>query len=266
MRLNMKKIILNNLKKIYWVMSFQFGLDFRRTFKSLLGLKRFLPDLVRYRMEYKGVLEIKPCLHDWYEEGGATKSEYFWQDLLVAKMIFSANPKRHLDIGSRVDGFVAHVASFREIDVLDVRPITAQIPGVTFKQADLMRPLKNMSGVYDSVSCLHALEHFGLGRYGDPIDSKGSENGLANIASILCNKGVLYLSVPIGVNRVEFNANRVFDPRIIIDFALKNSLNLIELTLVHDDEVISMLIPDEEILSDLAKRRYTLGIFTFIKA
>jgi len=37
-----------------------------------------------------------------------------------------------VDIGSRVDGFVAHVASFREIEVFDVRPISAQIPASSF--------------------------------------------------------------------------------------------------------------------------------------
>lgn len=126
-------------------------------------------------------------------------------------MVFEAKPDKHLDIGSRVDGFVAHVASFREIDVLDVRPITTQIPGVTFKQDDLMKPVEGMSGYYDSLSCLHALEHFGLGRYGDPIAPTGFENGLANMASLLRNNGVFYLSVPIGIDRVEFNAHRVFE-------------------------------------------------------
>jgi len=80
-----------------------------------------------------------PCLHDRYEEGGTTKSEYFGQDLLVARWICDAKPQRHVDIGSHIDGFVAHVASFRKIEVFDVRPINTQIPGVVFKQADLMR-------------------------------------------------------------------------------------------------------------------------------
>jgi hypothetical protein len=56
-----------------------------------------------------------PCLHDWYEEGGTTRSEYFWQDLLVARMVFETKPEKHVNIDSRVDGFVAQVASFREI-------------------------------------------------------------------------------------------------------------------------------------------------------
>jgi SAM-dependent methyltransferase len=204
-------------------------------------------------------------LHDWYEEGGTIKSEYFWQDLLVARMVFKAKPEKHVDIGSRVDGFVAHVASFREIDVFDVRPITAEISGVTFKQADLMRPLEGMEGYCDSLSCLHALEHFGLGRYGDPIDPKGVERGLYNMARLLRKDGVFYLSVPIGLDRVEFNANRVFDPRLIVNLADVNSLHLLDLTVIGQGGKIMELAPDKIWLNDLASQRYALGIFTFVK-
>ena len=85
-------------------------------------------------------MKFMPCLHDRYEEGGAANSEYFWQDLLVARAIHEAQPVKHVDIGSRVDGFVAHVASFREIEVFDVRPMSTVVPGVVFRQADLMNP------------------------------------------------------------------------------------------------------------------------------
>lgn len=94
---------------------------------------------------------------------------------MVARAIHTAKPVKHVDIGSRVDGFVAHVASFREIEVFDVRPISTAVPGVLFRQADLMDspslPADTEGGGYcDSLSCLHAIEHFGLGRYGDTVD------------------------------------------------------------------------------------------------
>jgi SAM-dependent methyltransferase len=185
--------------------------------------------------------------------------------LLVARRIFEAKPAKHVDIGSRVDGFVAHVASFREIEVLDVRPITAKIPGVTFKRADLLKPLEGLESYCDSLSCLHALEHFGLGRYGDPIDSKGFERGFANMARLLKKDGVFYLSVPIGIDRVEFNAHRVFDPQVIVNLALKNSLRLSALTVIHEGDRVSTLVPEKVHFIDLASQRYALGIFTFVK-
>jgi hypothetical protein len=252
------------LVKFYWVLNSQFGIDPLKAIRSLRGLPRYVRDYFNFRSKYAGRLELRPCLHDWYEEGGATKSEYFWQDLLVARMISKANPEKHVDIGSRVDGFVAHVASFRKIEIFDVRPISTKIPGVSFKKADLMKPLEDMQNYCDSLSCLHALEHFGLGRYGDPIDPEGFKSGLANMVSLLKEKGVLYLSVPIGIDRVEFNAHRVFDPRVIVDLAKINSLELTNLTLVRRGNVENSALNESQ-LSELANQRYALGIFTFVK-
>ncbi len=253
------------LIRIYWLFCSQFGIDPRKAIRSLRGLPRYVRDLFRFRSSYTGRFVLMPCLHDWYEEGGATRNEYFLQDLLVARMIFADRPKLHVDIGSRVDGFVAHIASFREIEVFDVRPITSHIPGVTFKQADLMRPLEGMIGYCDSLSCLHALEHFGLGRYGDPIDPQGFARGFENMASLLKKGGVFYLSVPIGIDRVEFNANRVFDPRVIINLATRNSLELSVLTVIHQDGRVDVPVVDEMKLSILASQPYALGIFNFVK-
>lgn len=253
------------LLRLYWLLRAQFGIDPIKALRSLQGVPRFVRDYFRFRSRYGGRLELLPCLHDWHEEGGATTLEYFWQDLLVARAIFRARPERHVDIGSRVDGFVAHVASFREVEVFDVRPITTQVPGVRFRQADLMQPVEGMTGYCDSLSCLHALEHFGLGRYGDPVDPKGFELGLANMAALLRRDGVFYLSVPIGVARVEFNGQRVFDPQAMIDLAEANALELRELTVIRQGGKVEALGLDGLRNSDLASQRYALGMFTFAK-
>lgn len=256
------------LIKLHWVLSSQFGLDPRRFLHSLRGLPAFIRDWARFRQDYYGRMSLMPCLHDRFEEGGATKSEYFWQDLLVARLIHEARPQRHVDVGSRVDGFVANVASFREIEVFDIRPITTQIPGVVFKQADLMR-LESLScagGDYcDSLSCLHAIEHFGLGRYGDPIDPQGHERGIANMAKLLKPGGRFYLSTPIGQERVEFNAHRVFDPRTIIRCAEASGLQLRKLMVIGEDGVTRADLPTEDALQEYAQRTYNLGIFIFGK-
>lgn len=258
------------LLRIHQVLAGQFGLDPRLFLRSLRGLPAYLSDWRLFRKGYSGTLTLVPCLHDRYEEGGATKSEYFWQDLLVARWIHADQPVRHVDVGSRVDGFVAHVASFREIEVFDVRPITTHVPGVVFKQADLMRPVAvssvGGSGYCDSLSCLHAIEHFGLGRYGDPIDPQGYERGIANMAQLLQSGGKLYLSTPIGQARVEFNANWVFDPRTIIRNAEANGLRLQKLIVVSSKSGPRDVLPSEETLKELAQSFYNLGIFVFTKS
>jgi hypothetical protein len=252
-------------RRLYWILTVQFGVDPRTFIRSVRALPRYLRDLAAFRKEYAGRVELLPCLHDWYQEGGSTKDEYFWQDLLVARMIFAANPDKHVDIGSRVDGFVAHVASFRAIELFDIRPITTRIPGVTFKQSDLMSRDDGLTDYCDSLSCLHALEHFGLGRYGDSIDAHGLESGLANMARLLVDRGVFYLSLPIGFPRVEFNANRVCDPRVIVDLSRRNRLKLTALTVVEPGGAVVERRLDDWNLADLANQRYALGIFTFVK-
>ena len=254
-----------SILRLHWLLNAQFGIDLIKMMRSVQGLPRYIRDLFRFRAGYAGHIELVPCLHDWHEEGGATKNEYFWQDLVVARKIFTAKPEKHVDIGSRVDGFVAHVASFREIEVFDIRPITTSIPGVTFKQADLMNPAVAMTDYCDSLSCLHALEHFGLGRYGDPIDPKGYESGIRNMSNILRTGGVFYLSVPVGIERVEFNAQHVFSPSTIADVAANNQLQLREFSMFSADSGWVETDASHETLVEAGKRRYGLGIFTFIK-
>ena len=110
---------------------------------------------------------LYPILFEKQSEGGVMKGDYFHQDLYVAQQIYIANPQKHLDIGSRTDGFVAHVAAFREIELIDIRPIRSQVKNIVFRQADLMYLPEDLKNYCDSISSLHALEHFGLGRYNE---------------------------------------------------------------------------------------------------
>lgn len=250
---------------MYWILSTQFGFDPRRLGFALKGIPRYVMGWLQFRKGYVGEINFRPCLYDWYEEGGVTKSEYFLQDLHVARQIHLANPVKHVDIGSRIDGFVAHVAAFREIEVFDIRPISATIPGVVFRQADMMNSANSLVEYCDSLSCLHALEHFGLGRYGDPIDPDGGIMGLITMLKILRNGGVFYLSVPIGRERVEFNAHRIFNPLSLVKLAESNGLKLIAFaTIGPDRKLVSSSNPLRDI-PGFVTLNYALGLFTFIK-
>jgi hypothetical protein len=257
------------LIKLHWLLSSQVGVDPQRFLRSLRGIPAYMRDWFAFRKGFSGEMIFKPCLHDRYEEGGVTKSEYFWQDLLVARSIHEVKPNKHVDIGSRVDGFVAHVASFREIEVFDVRPIDTVVPGVIFRQLDLMNkdmlPSTTELGYCDSVSCLHAIEHFGLGRYGDPINPTGYQKGITNMAQFLQPGGKFYLSTPIGKERVEFNANWVFDPRNIIRCAAAAGLQLQKLTVITAANGPQVSAIDDATLQNLALQNYHLGLFIFIK-
>ena len=70
----------------------------------------------------------------------------------------------------------------------------------------------NGSGYCDSLSCLHSIEHFGLGRYGDPIAPHGDLEAMQRLKNILTEDGVLFLSVPIGPDLVVWNSHRIYGP------------------------------------------------------
>jgi hypothetical protein len=82
------------------------------------------------------------------------------------------------------------------------------------------------------LSCLHASEHFGLGRYGDPVNPLGYQRGIGNMAQLLQPGGTFYLSKPIGQERVEFNAYWVFDPRSIVRCAEAAGMTLQNLIVI----------------------------------
>jgi hypothetical protein len=123
-------------------------------------------------------------------------------------------------------------------------------------------------GYCDSLSCLHALEHFGLGRYGDPINPLGYRQGLENMAKLLRPGGLFYLATPIGKERVEFNANWVFDPRTLVQIATAVGLILKELMVfdpLNPGLGFQPVDLGEAALSHLAGQNYHLGLFTFTK-
>jgi len=152
-----------------------------------------------------------PIFGERSQQAGSASGHYFHQDLYVAQQISVRKPRRHVDVGSRIDGFVAHVAAFRPIEVLDIRPLDVEIRNIHFLQCDVMNPDSVDADSTDSLSCLHAIEHFGLGRYGDQIDVDGWKIGLASLTKMLQSQGTLYLSVPTSQHqRIEFNAHRVF--------------------------------------------------------
>jgi hypothetical protein len=255
----------SKVAKLWWLLDSQCGVNPMRAIQSLRGLPRFLRDYRKFRSGFEGKLNILPCLGDWDAEGGRLRNEYFWQDLHVARKIFLARPEKHVDVGSRIDGFVAHVASFMELEMFDIRPISVSIPGVRFVRVDLTRSADITESYCDSISCLHALEHFGMGRYGDPVNPLGHVEGISNMARMLRSGGTLYLSVPIGLERVEFNAHRVFSPGTILDLARRGQLTASEVALVgpNGDGVQGGVSAAE--LDRAGREAYRLAMFTFVK-
>jgi SAM-dependent methyltransferase len=199
-----------------------FGLNFVQTARCVRGIPKFLQDYRAYRKQgppvsfRPSVGQLMPMLTDYRGSAGAATGHYFHQDLWAARRIFRRRPARHIDIGSRIDGFIAHLLVFMDVQVIDILPLDSKVPGLYFHQDDAtsLASLRDNSVV--SISSLHVAEHFGLGRYSDPVDPWAHVKFMNSLERVLAPGGSLYFSVPIGRERVEFNAHRVFDPETIL--------------------------------------------------
>ncbi len=196
------------------------GINPRRLLSALRGWRRYARDRRLFRGlvaggEWPWGREL-PILTEWNETSGGLGG-YFFQDQWVARWIYEAAPRRHVDVGSRLDGFIGSLSVFREVEVIDIRPQPQPVRNVTFHQLDLMQPLPpEWTDCTDSLSCLHTIEHFGLGRYGDPLDASGHLKGVEQLKKMVTPGGMFYLSTQIGPERIEFNAHRVFAPETLI--------------------------------------------------
>ena len=246
------------------------GLDIAKAMSNVRGLRFFLKDRRELKKQLAGSSDFTfgrnyPILHERNEEAGILSGHYFHQDLHVARRIFKYSPQKHVDLGSRLDGFVAHVATYREIEVLDIRPQENKVKNIQFRQMDLMQLPEDMVSYCDSFSSLHAIEHFGLGRYNDPIDAKGHEKAIANIAKILKSGGIFYFSVPIGPQRIEFNAHRVFSVQYLLNL-LDPFFEVVHFSYVDDPGYFHKHIPLKQ--ADIANNfgcYYGCGIFELMR-
>ena len=116
----------------------------------------------------------------------------------------------------------------------------------------------------DSISSLHVIEHFGLGRYNDPIDYFGYLKAIENISIILKSKGVFYFSVPIGPQRIEFNAHRVFSIEYLLTLLKKFDIRSFSYVDDKDDFHRNVELSSDGIESNLGCN-YGCGIFELIK-
>lgn len=224
------------MKKLF-LLANSFGINIKTVLRSIKGWPYFWRDWRAFRQLIKGRTEFAvswyPVLRERFEQSALLKGHYFHQDLLVARRVFENSPLLHVDVGSRVDGFVAHVASFRTIEVYDIRPQESSVRNIRFLQGDFMNGDQLPTAYCDSLSSLNVIEHFGLGRYGDPLLYDGHIYGLDNMYRLLKPGGRFYFSTPIGPQRIEFNAHRVFSVRYLLNL-FKDRYEIVHFSFVDD--------------------------------
>ena len=201
-----------------------------------------------------------PCLRDKTVVTGFDR-HYVYHTAWAARILAEAMPERHMDISSSLY-FCTMVSAFIPVRFFDYRRPELELEGLQCDAADLTAlPFADKS--VPSLSCMHVVEHVGLGRYGDPVDPDGDLKAMAELARVLAKGGNLLFVVPVGgAPVVMFNAHRIYTyDQIVCHFA---PLELVEFALIPDQAQDGGLIRNAtKIQSDA--QRYGCGCFWFRK-
>lgn len=187
-------------------------------------------------------------------------SHYVYHTAWATRGLAARRPAQHVDIASSVY-FVALASAIVPVEHLDYRPPALVLPNVTCRGGDITA-LPYADDSVHSLSCMHVIEHIGLGRYGDPIDPRGDVAAAAELARILAPGGWFYFVVPVGRPRVCFNAHRVYDVPAVQ--RLFPGLTIRESALVPDDASRGLIENPSSAL--VAQQQYGCGCFAMQKA
>jgi hypothetical protein len=188
----------------------------------------------------------------------AFEPHYTYHPAWAARVIRRLNPNCHVDISSSLH-FCTMVSAFLPVEFYDYRPARITLSGLTTGHCDLTR-LHFQTDSIDSLSCMHVIEHIGLGRYGDPLDPDGDLKAVTELKRVVSRGGSLLFVVPTGRPRIQFNAHRIYSPSQVLE--MFSGWELVEFALVDDRG--SFAIGAD--LSIAAGQGYGCGCYWFRKA
>ena len=235
---------------------------------TLKNYPSFLKDYIMFKKLYNQVdlkrfdfkfIDLYPCVNDKTVNTGFDR-HYVFHTAWAARKVKQVNPEVHYDISSSVY-FNAIVSAFVPINFYDYRPAIMNLSGLVSEHADLYQlPFETNS--IKSLSCMHVIEHIGLGRYGDLMDYNGDLKAIAEIKRVVSNGGDLLFVIPIGKNIIMYNAHRIYAYEQIVKYF--DGFELVEFSLIEDDSHGGTIVENAtEELSDM--QEYGCGMFWFKK-
>jgi len=208
----------------------------------------------RFRVEWDDCL---PCLDD-RTAGTGSDRHYVYHTAWAMRVLARSRPAAHVDVASSLY-FAALASAFVPVRYFEYRPVELHLSGLACDHADLLDlPFADRS--VQSLSCMHVVEHVGLGRYGDPLDPDGDLKAMAELERVLAPGGDLLFVAPVGKPRVQFNAHRIYGFDQVAEAF--EGLELVEFALVPDRKNGSTLI-DRATKEQADAQRYGCGCFWF---
>jgi hypothetical protein len=204
----------------------------------------------------KDELEIHPYLNDATQDT-SFDAHYVYHPAWAARIVREINPERHIDISSTLH-FCSMLSAFVKTEFYDFRPAKLTLNNLKCLEADLTNLFFD-SGSIHSLSCMHTIEHIGLGRYGDPIDPDGDNKAIKELKRVCAVGGSLLVVVPVGKRKIIFNAHRIYNPTDIIN--LMDGFELRNFSLVDDHGHYT----EHAALADAAQQQYGCGCYWFVK-
>ena len=200
-----------------------------------------------------------PCLDDATETTGFDR-HYVYHPAWASRVVAERGSKLHVDISSTLH-FAAQLSAFVPTAYFDYRPADLRLDNLVSGAVDLTAlPWDDRS--IDSLSCMHTVEHIGLGRYGDPLDPAGDRKASAELARVLAPGGSLLFVTPVGAPQIMFNAHRIYAYEQVLQ--LFPDLTLREFALIPEDGRDGGLIRDAD-PALVAGQRYGCGCFHFTR-
>jgi len=234
--------------------------NLRQTLIALWYLPSYARDWRNYARlpgaERIHLVDTYPRLHD-RTSTTSIHAHYFYVNGWAMRRIVAQQPRHHVDIGSQTI-FVNLLGAVIPVIFLDYRPLHAKLAGLEGLGADILA-LPFGDGAIESLSCLHVAEHIGLGRYGDPLNPRGTRQACAELQRVLAPGGNLYFALPVGRARVCFNAHRIHAPETISAYFA--GLELIEFSGVDDEG----RFVEHATLDGFGASAYACGMYWFRK-
>ena len=229
--------------------------------KKIARLFKFCAEYIKFKKQNDGRFSMKaadiyPCLGDKLPKT-PFDHHYTYHPAWAARILAKTRPEYHLDFSS-ILSFGAIVSAFIPIKFYDYRPADLNLSNWESGFADLNNlPFETDS--QPSVSCMHTVEHIGLGRYGDLLDVKGDVKAINELRRIVQPGGDVLFVTPVGRSRIEYNAHRIFSYEQVIEYFAP--LQLIEFSLIPDAGGI-INNADKELVK---QQEYGCGCFWFKK-